>query len=75
MEERACQACGSAKATQSVGQGCAAFSRMCEPCADQAIACSHEDGWLRHKEFDSEGCGFYLQRCNRCSVDIFDDMP
>ena len=73
--ERACQACEAEKATYSVGKGYAAFSRMCKPCADKAIACSHEDGWLRYKEFDADGCGFYLQRCNLCSVDIFDDMP
>jgi predicted nucleic-acid-binding Zn-ribbon protein len=36
--------------------------------------CPHETG-TRRKEFDMDGCGYYVWTCNECGYSEIDDMP
>jgi predicted nucleic-acid-binding Zn-ribbon protein len=36
--------------------------------------CPHESG-TRRKEFDADGCGYYLWTCDDCGYTEHDDMP
>jgi len=36
--------------------------------------CPHEEG-TRYQAYGSDGCGFYIWKCNACGWECVDDMP
>ena len=36
--------------------------------------CQHEEG-TRFQAYDSDGCGFYIWKCDACGWECVDDMP
>jgi hypothetical protein len=40
----------------------------------EPVECQHEEG-TRLRQFDADGCGYYLWVCSACGWTTLDDMP
>lgn len=48
-------------------------SRYCLTCGNKQQTCSHEEV-TRLTRYDSDGCGYFLSRCNECGFLTHDDL-
>lgn len=66
-KRRLCPICMLNTVSHSVG----ALNVVCEPCADRMLECEHPSG-ESFQQYDGDGGGYKVWRCNSCSFTNFD---